>query len=151
MKLTDRQKMALRIMALGADGKVTNGSPVHVSRGGTSLPGWREAPDWLPWPHSGDRPDGRTYKALEVKGLCWYSGFTHGMIRGLKGVHEYRATLTEAGWAEARRLYPCGTCSGTGVVCPYCDGPEEDYHTMCDDQPCTVCGGTGVDVIEGDD
>lgn len=143
--------MALRIMALGTDGRVITGHPDGRTHAREPGPGRKTLPDWFPTWVSRQQPDGRTYLSLEAKGLCLYHGFTDQMIRGLKGVHTYRARLTEAGWAEVRRLYPCGGCSGMGTVCPYCDGPDEDYHTMCDDQPCTVCGGTGVDTIKGDD
>ena len=34
----------------------------------------------------------------------------------------------------------CPECDGEG--CPYCGGPDRDYHTMCFD--CAKCGGTGV-------
>jgi hypothetical protein len=34
----------------------------------------------------------------------------------------------------------CAGCDGEG--CPYCGGPERDYHTMCFD--CVDCAGTGV-------
>jgi len=38
----------------------------------------------------------------------------------------------------------CKWCDDTGVVrgCPYCIGPEADYHTMClddEDIPCDAC------------
>ena len=34
----------------------------------------------------------------------------------------------------------CDKCEGTG--CPYCAGPEADYHTWC--ATCEDCGGSGV-------
>jgi hypothetical protein len=38
-------------------------------------------------------------------------------------------------------IYPqmCEPCGGGG--CPYCSGPEADYHTMCIE--CPDCKGTG--------
>lgn len=37
------------------------------------------------------------------------------------------------------RSQVCPTCDGEG--CPYCGGPEHDYHTACFN--CSDCGGTG--------
>lgn len=33
--------------------------------------------------------------------------------------------------------YDCPECAGSG--CPYCGGPDADYHTAC--SSCPVCGG----------
>jgi hypothetical protein len=38
----------------------------------------------------------------------------------------------------------CPTCAGEG--CPYCGGPDRDYHTMCFD--CHTCKGTGKVEVE---
>lgn len=46
-----------------------------------------------------------------------------------------------------KEMIDCSNCGGQG--CPYCGGPEADYHTMCFD--CSVCNGTGkVDPETGD-
>lgn len=51
------------------------------------------------------------------------------------GMHETNLAPWERPYAK--RLDVCPTCNGNG--CPYCDGPEADYHTMC--IPCPDCQG----------